>query len=133
MAGRAVRRVAAAAVLMFSVLAVTNTAHATPVVHPPRNPCVVAIRTVFAPHGQAVVNRFLALSFRESRHTPGIANRRAVVVRGRSWGRAAGCLQILPGVAARIGVRCSLFNAYCNASSARRLWLRMGWSPWAVR
>lgn len=125
------RRVTAAAVLAFSVLAVPNVAHAAPVAS--TNPCVVAIRATFAPHGAAVVNRFLYLSFRESRHTQGIQNRRAVVVRGRSWGRASGCLQILPGVAARIGVRCSLLNAWCNASAARRLWLRSGWSPWRVR
>jgi hypothetical protein len=128
-----VRRAAAAAVLALSVLAVPNAVQAAPV-HPrppANNPCVAAIRATFGTG--AVGQRFIAISWRESRWTQGIQNRRAVVVRGRSWGRASGCLQILPGVAARIGVRCSLLSAWCNVAAARRLWLRAGWSPWAVR
>jgi hypothetical protein len=92
------------------------------------NPCVVAIQTVFAKDGAAVVNRFVALSFRESRHQAGAVNRR-----GTRLGRATGCLQVLPGVARNVGSRCDLRNAMCNATTARRLWLRMGWSPWRVR
>ena len=92
------------------------------------SPCVVAIRTVFARDGASVVNRFVALSFRESRHQAGIVNRRRTRL-----GHATGCLQILPGVARNVGSRCDLRNAMCNANAARRLWLRLGWSPWRVR
>lgn len=104
----------------------------------PANPCVAAIRATFAPHGAAVVNRFVAISYRESRWTPGIANRITVYSRTRSgarvsWGRATGCLQILPLVARNVGARCDLRNATCNAQTARTLWLRAGWSPWRVR
>jgi predicted pyridoxine 5'-phosphate oxidase superfamily flavin-nucleotide-binding protein len=128
------RRVAAAAVLALSVLAVPNTVQASPAhPRPPAgNPCVAAIRSTFGTG--PVGRRFIAISWRESRWTQGIQNRRAVVVRGRSWGRAAGCLQILPGVAARIGVRCSLLVARCNVGvAARRLFQVSGWSPWRVR
>ena len=101
---------------------------------PAGNPCVAAIRATFAPHGAGVVNRFIAISYRESRWTPGVANRITVRDRrGRVYGRATGCLQILPLVARNVGSTCDLRNAACNAATARRLWLKMGWSPWAVR
>jgi hypothetical protein len=97
---------------------------------PAGNPCVVAIRAVFAPHGQAVVNRFVAISYRESRHTQSIQNARSM---GARWGRAAGCLQILPGVARNLGARCNLLTAWCNATTARTLYRRSGFTPWRVR
>lgn len=96
----------------------------------PANPCVAAIRATFAPHGAAVVNRFVAISYRESRWTQTAVNRRSM---GVKWGRATGCVQILPGVARNVGARCDLRNAWCNAQTARTLWLRAGWSPWRVR
>jgi hypothetical protein len=104
----------------------------------PSNPCVAAIRATFAPHGAAVVNRFVAISYRESRWTPGISNRTTVYSRTRSgarisWGRATGCLQILPRVAQNIGATGDLRDPMVNAQTARTLWLRMGWSPWRVR
>lgn len=101
----------------------------------PSNPCVAAIRATFAPHGAAVVNRFIAISYRESRWTQTAVNRITVRDRrtGKVYGRAAGCLQILPLVARNVGARCDLRNAWCNAQTARTLWLRAGWSPWRVR
>lgn len=101
---------------------------------PAGNACVAAIRATFAPHGAGVVNRFIAISYRESRWTANIQNRITVRDRrGRVYGRATGCLQILPLVARNVGSTCDLRNSLCNASTARRLWLKMGWSPWAVR
>lgn len=97
------------------------------------NPCVVALTYVFAPYGRGVQQRFIAISFRESRHTEGIQNKRAVVSRGVNWGRATGCVQVLPRVARNIGMTCDLRTAWCNAATAKKLWLKMGWSPWAVR
>ena len=101
---------------------------------PAGNACVAAIRATFAPHGAGVVNRFIAISYRESRWTANIQN--SITVRdrrGKVYGRATGCLQILPLVARNVGSTCDLRSSACNAQTARRLWLKMGWSPWAVR
>ena len=95
---------------------------------PAGNPCVVAIRAVFAPHGTAVVNRFVAISYRESRWTQTAQNRIRT-----SLGRAQGCLQILSGVARNLGARCSQFSAWCSATTARTLYRRSGFTPWRVR
>ena len=123
------KRLAVALVIILAPAGLSVPAGAAPA-PPGANPCVAAIRATFAPHGAAVVNRFVAISWRESRWTPGIANRRSM---GAKWGRATGCLQILPGVARNVGARCDLRSATCNAQTARTLWLRAGWSPWRVR
>ena len=125
----------ATAVMSAAILSMglAETAGAAPMAHG-MNPCVVAIQTVFAQDGAAVVNRFVAISYRESRHQAGAVNRRTVRDRrGRVYGRATGCLQVLPLVARNVGVTGDLRNPMVNAQAARRLWLRMGWSPWRVR
>ena len=127
------KRLAVALVIILAPAGLSVPAGAAPVPNP-ANPCVAAIRATFAPHGAAVVNRFVAISYRESRWTPGIANRITVRDRrGKVYGRATGCLQILPLVARNVGSRCDLRSAACNAQTARTLWLRAGWSPWRVR
>lgn len=119
------------AVLAATLAGSIGTAEAAPAARTwnEANPCVAAIRAVWPRQYQ---ERAIAISFRESRHTPGIANARSM---GRAWGRATGCLQILPGVARRIGSTCDLRNAFCNASTGWRLWNYRGsrWRPWAVR
>ena len=91
------------------------------------NPCVVAITNTWP---ASTHKRILAISYRESRHTQTAVNRRSM---GARWGRATGCLQILPGVARNIGSTCDLRTAWCNASTGYRLYKKMGWSPWRVR
>jgi hypothetical protein len=118
----------------FVVVAIiaTGISTATPVgaaPYPPAgNPCVVAIRGVFAPYGPAVVNRFVAISYRESRWIQTAQNRRST-----SLGRAQGCLQVLSGVARNIGARCNQLRAWCSATTARTLYRRAGFTPWRVR
>lgn len=98
-------------------------AHPTP---PPGNACVAAIRAAWPDH---LEGRAIAISFRESRWTS-VRNRRSM---GRKWGAATGCLQILPGVARNIGVRCDLMAPGCNAVAGYTLFRRAGWTPWRVR
>ena len=118
--------------LVVAAIIAAGISTATPAAAAPRppagNPCVVAIRSVFAPHGTVVVNRFVAISYRESRWTQTAQNRIRT-----SLGRAQGCLQILSGVARNLGARCSQFSAWCNATTARTLYRRSGFTPWRVR
>jgi hypothetical protein len=121
------RALVVAALIATGVVVIAAPAAAAP--RPPAgNPCVVAIQSVFAPHGSAVVNRFVAISFRESRWTQTAQNRIRT-----SLGRAQGCLQILSGVARNIGARCNLLTAWCSAMTARTLYRRSGFTPWRVR
>lgn len=118
--------------LMVSVIVASGLGGSHPAsaagVHPSNNPCVVAIRYVFASHGVNVVNRMLAISYRESRHTQTAQNRIRT-----SLGRAGGCLQILSGVARNLGARCNQLTAWCNATTARTLYRRSGFTPWRTR
>lgn len=119
------KRLVVAAIIATGVSAVTPV-DAAP--YPPAgNPCVVAIRGVFAPYGPAVVNRFIAISYRESRWTQTAQNHIRT-----SLGRAGGCLQILSGVARNLGARCNQLTAWCSATTARTLYRRAGFTPWRV-
>jgi soluble lytic murein transglycosylase-like protein len=123
-----IRRLAASFLTASAVLTFSGpAAHASPP-PPASNPCVAAIRAVWPDH---LEGRAIAISWRESRWTPGAVNRRAV----GKFGRATGCMQILPGVARRIGSTCDLRNASCNAATAWALYnyRRSGWRPWSVR
>jgi len=114
--------------LVVAAIIAAGISTATPAAAAPRppagNPCVVAIRAVFKPYGAAVVNRFVAISYRESRWTQTVKNPRS---------SAAGCLQVLAGVARNVGARCSQLDAWCSATTSRTLYRRFGFRPWAVR
>ena len=114
-------------VVSFGVLAATNT---TTVSAAPTwsGPCHAAVDRYFPPAARA---RMHAIVHRESRGLPGVQNR----IRTRA-GRATGCAQILPGYAGPFmrAARCnSLFQADCNIATARKMFDRAGWRPWAVR
>lgn len=120
------RRLAAGFLLTATVVAVhPGTADAAPTWS---GPCHAAVDRYFPP---AARGRMHVIVHRESRGLPGVQNR----IRTRA-GRATGCAQILPGYAGQFmrAARCnSLFVADCNIATARKMWDRAGWRPWAVR
>lgn len=124
------KKLVVAAAFAAALVIPASPASAYPV--PPRmNPCVFALRTVMGRHfGAAVAERFVAISWRESRWLEHVQNKRSM---GRRWGAATGCTQVLPGVARNVGAHCDLHHAWCSAYATRLLYARMGWSPWAVR
>lgn len=118
------RRVAAVAVLMFSVLAVPNAVQAAPARW--SGPCHQAVDRYWpAPlraRAHYIVNR-------ESKGLPYAANRRS---------SARGCFQMLLRFSGpfyrRVGCSNAQWaNATCNVRAAYQLHRVAGWSPWSVR
>lgn len=118
------RRVAAAAVLALSVLAVPNAVQAAPVRW--SGPCHAAVDSYWPAHLRATAHYIVN---RESRGTPTAANPRS---------SARGCFQMLLRFSApfyrRVGCSNALWrSATCNVRAALALYRVAGWSPWRVR
>jgi len=120
------KKILVAAAVLFSVLAVTDTAQA----HPGYSgACHAAIDRHWPPSLQPWAHRIVQ---RESRGQQAVMNKRAV----GKYGHASGCFQMLPGYAAPYlrAAKCgSLLVADCNVKAAWALYRKAGTSPWRVR